>query len=68
MNTDSTFLFDWQHDNYGLTFTLQQDKYITYWAFQQFMVMDSTYTIIDSFSCGNGYITDWHEFLYLENG
>ncbi len=29
--------------------------------------MDSTYTIIDSFYCGNGYTTDLHELRLLQN-
>jgi hypothetical protein len=29
--------------------------------------MDSAYSVIDRFSCGNGYSTDFHEFLLLEN-
>jgi Arylsulfotransferase (ASST) len=31
-------------------------------------VMDSTYTVIDSFACGNGYVTDLHESRLLANG
>jgi hypothetical protein len=30
--------------------------------------MDSSYAIIDSFSIGNGYVTDDHEFQMLSNG
>ena len=29
--------------------------------------MDSTYTIVDSFYCGNGYTTDLHELRLLQN-
>jgi len=32
------------------------------------MVVDSTLAVVDSFSCGNGYTADFHEFLLLPNG
>ena len=32
------------------------------------MVTDSTFAVIDSFQCGNGYTTDPHEFRMLPNG
>ena len=31
-------------------------------------MMDSSYTIIDNFQMGNGYIADSHEFQLLPNG
>ncbi|MBN2681164.1 MAG: aryl-sulfate sulfotransferase [Bacteroidales bacterium] len=65
INEDSSFIYSEQNNNQGLSFTLQEDYFLTYWGTQQFMVMDTTYTIVDSFSCGNGYLTDWHEFLLL---
>ena len=33
-----------------------------------FMVMDSTYAVIDSFRAQNGYFTDEHDFQMLDNG
>ncbi|MDP8207195.1 MAG: aryl-sulfate sulfotransferase [Candidatus Electryonea clarkiae] len=33
----------------------------------KYYAMDTTYTTIDSFECGNGYTTDWHELRVLEN-
>jgi hypothetical protein len=35
------------------------------WAF---VAMDSTYTVIDTFQCQNGYATDEHELQILPNG
>lgn len=32
------------------------------------MVLDSTFAVVDSFQCGNGYTADFHEFLLLPNG
>jgi hypothetical protein len=34
----------------------------------QFYAMDSTYTIVDSFKCTEGYETDGHDFTMLPNG
>jgi len=34
----------------------------------QYYIMDSTFTIIDSVRCGNGFKTDGHELLLLPNG
>ena len=33
-----------------------------------YYVKDSSYALIDSFATGNGYLTDNHDFLLLENG
>jgi hypothetical protein len=33
-----------------------------------FIVMDSTYTVVDSFRTQNGYYTDEHDFQMLDNG
>jgi hypothetical protein len=33
-----------------------------------FMAMDSTFTVVDSFKCGNGYPTDVHELRLLPDG
>lgn len=43
--------------------------YYTYYTYQ-FYAMDSTYTVVDSFQCGNGYEygTDPHDLQILPNG
>ncbi|MCW9095481.1 MAG: aryl-sulfate sulfotransferase, partial [Ignavibacteriaceae bacterium] len=33
-----------------------------------YMIMDSSYAIVDSFQMGNGYIADNHDFVLLPNG
>jgi hypothetical protein len=33
-----------------------------------YMIMDSSYAIVDSFQMGNGYIADNHDFVILPNG
>ena len=33
-----------------------------------YFMMDSSYSVIDEYQMGNGYIADYHEFLYRPNG
>ena len=51
-------------------FKLQPNGYLTYYDGQAaaFYELDSSYAVIDSFKCGNGYQTDNHELLILPNG
>jgi hypothetical protein len=52
-------------------FKVQPTGLLTYYLggnLNAYYAMDSTYTVIDSFRCGNGYETDNHELLLLENG
>ncbi|MGA2667611.1 MAG: aryl-sulfate sulfotransferase [Ignavibacteria bacterium] len=46
-----------------------QNNLITYYdgASLQYYAMDSVYHVVDSFKCGNGYITDLHELRLLPN-
>ncbi|MFC1569683.1 arylsulfotransferase family protein [bacterium] len=37
-------------------------------GYTDFFVMDSTYSVVDEFQMGNGYIADFHDFQYLPNG
>lgn len=54
---------------------LHPNGLISYFSFKeglagigQYFIMDSTFTIIDSVRCGNGFKTDGHELLLLSNG
>jgi len=51
-------------------FKKQYNGLLTYWDQipKKFFEMDSTYSIVDSFKCGNGYQTDLHELLVFPNG
>ncbi len=51
-------------------FKLQPNGQLTYYdtLHGQFYAMDATYTVVDSFACGNGYATDEHELRILPNG
>ena len=51
-------------------FKVQPDGRLTYfdWDASVFYAMDATYTVVDSFKCGNGYLTDNHELRLLPDG
>jgi len=57
-------------ENNAVDFKVQPNGLITYWDMisSKFYAMDSTFTVIDSFYCKNGYNTDPHELLMLPNG
>jgi hypothetical protein len=51
-------------------FSKQSNGYLTYYdgADRRYHVLDSTYAEVASFTAGNGYSTDPHEFQMLPNG
>jgi hypothetical protein len=53
-----------------LDFKAQPNGNYTYYDTRtlKFYELDKSYNIIDSFYCGNGYITDVHELRLLDNG
>ena len=53
-----------------LDFKLQKNGNITYFsgASGKYYEMNNFYSIVDSFTCGNGYQTDMHELIILPNG
>lgn len=53
-----------------LDFKMQIDGRLSYFdrAIGAFSVLDSTTTVVDTFRCGNGYTTDFHDFVLLPNG
>jgi hypothetical protein len=57
-------------NGWGLDFKMQPNGLLTYYdaSVDKFFEMDSTYAIVDSFACGNGYLTDEHELRLLPNG
>ena len=68
IENDGTPFYAKQDNQRGLSFTLQKNGYLTYWNKKNFYMLDSSYSLIDSFACGNGYDADWHELQVLENG
>ena len=57
-------------DSWCLDFKIQPTGQLTYLDITQdkFYVMDATYAIVDSITCGNGYTTDWRDLRMLPNG
>ena len=51
-------------------FKMQPTGLITYFnsATGKFYGMNSSFVVVDSFTCGNGYVNDVHELLVLPNG
>ena len=54
----------------GHDFKLQPNGMLTYFdpVLDGFYALDSTYARVDSFRCGNGYQTDFHDCQVLPNG
>jgi hypothetical protein len=54
----------------ALDFKLQPNGLMTYATRPGncFYALDSTYAVVDSFSTGNGYVTDFHDLQLLDNG
>jgi hypothetical protein len=63
-------IFDRKVLGLATDFKLQQNGNLTYFDNSRsvFYELDSNYTLVDSFKCGNGYQTDNHELLILPNG
>ena len=62
--------FSRQLSTTAIDFDMQPNGHLTYfdegsWMFYE---MDSSYTIVNSYQCGNGYVTDDHELRLLPNG
>ena len=53
-----------------MDFKLQPNGHLTYFDRSEniFYELDSSYTIVNTYACGNGYSTDLHELLILPNG
>ncbi len=51
-------------------FKKQPNGLLTYFQLttKKFLAMDNTYTVVDSFACGNGFWTDGHELKLFDNG
>jgi hypothetical protein len=63
-------IFDRKISSLATDFKLQPNGRLTYFdnSRSMFYELDSTYALVDSFKCGNGYQTDNHELLILPNG
>ena len=70
LENDGTPYFHRRLDAAGIDFKQQPDGRLTYfdYARRAFYALDSTYAVVDSFRCGNGYDTDSHDLLLLPTG
>ncbi len=59
-----------QNNFLPVDFKVQPNGRLTFWlnGAYKFYAMDSAYAIVDSFVCGNGYLTDLHELMILPDG
>jgi hypothetical protein len=70
LNDDGTPYWYRRMPSRTLDFKMQVDGRLSYFdrSTGAHMVLDSTYTLVDSFRCGNGYTTDFHDFVLLPDG
>ena len=70
LNDDGSPYFYRRMPSRTLDFKMQIDGRLSYFdrATGAFSVMDSTFTVVDTFRTGNGYTTDFHDFVLLPNG
>jgi Arylsulfotransferase (ASST)/Secretion system C-terminal sorting domain len=52
---------------FTLDFWKQPNGNLTYYTGNKYYEMDPNYNIVDSFYCGNGYTTDFHECRVIDN-
>jgi hypothetical protein len=69
LSNDGTPVFARKVVNLTTDFRLQPNGNLTYFdsGNKTFYELDSSYAVIDSFKCGNGYQTDNHELIILPN-
>lgn len=70
LNNDGTPFFYRRMSSFCVDFKLHNNGLMTYFQSgkNKFYVMDSSYTVIDSVQCKNGYQTDAHDIRFLSNG
>ena len=70
LENDGTPYFYRHLGGQALDFKLLPDGRLSYFDHSRgrFYAMDSTYADVDSFACGNGYVTDHHDLVVLPNG
>lgn len=67
LDQHGTLLWHKKMQNACFDFKAQTKNLFTYYETGQYYGMDSTFKLIDSFSCGNGYYTDIHELRVMAN-
>ena len=70
IDNDAVPIFYRRSSSVQADFKIQPNGLLTYYDLtpSKFYMMDSSYTVIDSFATGNGYTTDIHELRLLPDG
>jgi arylsulfotransferase ASST len=70
LENDGTPVFLRKIPGLGLDFKLEPGGRLTYYdnSSRCFYVLNPLYAVVDSFRCGNGYVTDGHDLVLLPNG
>jgi hypothetical protein len=70
LNNDGTPYFAKRLSYNGYDFKKQNDNLLTFYDenVHFFIGLDASYNVVDSFHCGNGYSTDFHELRVLNDG
>lgn len=70
LENDARPVFYKRFDQLMLDFKPQPNGSLTYFnsGTGKYYEMNSKFEVVDSFECGNGYITDMHELMILPNG
>ncbi len=54
--------------NRAFDFKVQPNGELSYYTDSKWFVMDTSFNVVDTFQCGNGYTADLHDFELLPNG
>lgn len=68
LNDNGDPLYYRRYDGWALDLKKQNNGTLTYYADGVFHAIDNTYTEVDTYGTGNGYLTDVHELQVLPNG
>jgi len=70
LENDGTPFFQRKIDTQAIDFKMQPDGRLTYFdrTAKAFYALDTRFAVVDSFRCGNGYVTDGHDLVLLPNG
>jgi len=70
LDNDGTPFFQRKLPSQGLDFKAHPDGRLTYFdaGARCFYALNALYAVVDSFRCGNGYVTDGHDIVLLPNG
>ncbi|MDQ3022018.1 MAG: aryl-sulfate sulfotransferase [Bacteroidota bacterium] len=68
VKNDGSLYHSRELDSEALDYKKQSNGMLTYWYSNKYYAEDLQHNIIDSFYCGNGYSTDQHELIIMDNG